>query len=80
MSRTQIRLELLRPPDAAMLERLLGAHSIYGLLRVAPEGAGSGLLVEFDATRLNEQEVVSLLRRLGVPVSLPRSSAVPSPA
>lgn len=80
MSRTQIRLELLRPPDAATLERLLRAHSIYGLLRLTPESAGGGLLVEFDATRLSEREVISLLRRLGVPVSLSRSSAVPSPA
>lgn len=80
MSKTEIRLELLRPLDEKSLERLKRAHTIYGLMRIMPEVPGQALRVTFDATRLTEQDVVSALRRAGLPVSLPRPSAVPNPA
>jgi len=80
MSKTEMRLELLRPLDEVLAARMVRAHSIYGLLRLAPEASGQALRVTFDATRLTEQDVVSALRRAGLPVSLPRPSAVPNPA
>ncbi len=79
MSKTEIRLTLLKPLDEQLLQRLASAHSIYGLLRAVPEPGGEALRLTFDATRLTELEVISALRRAGLPVTLSHPSAAPSP-
>ncbi|MGB9611600.1 MAG: hypothetical protein ACP5U2_12715 [Bryobacteraceae bacterium] len=74
MSKTDILLELLRPLDENVLARMMRAYSIYGFVRLAPEQDGRLLRVTYDATRLTDEDVVSHLRRLGVPVTLLRSA------
>ncbi len=78
MGKTEIRLSLLKPLDDKLLERLAQVHSIYGLLRAVPEPGGEAVRVTFDATRLTELEVVSALRRFGIPVTLSHPSGAPS--
>lgn len=74
MSKTEILLELLRPLDEALLGRLMRAYSIYGFFALAPESDGRLLRVTYDATRLTDEEVISELRRLGIPVAGPRAA------
>lgn len=78
MSKTETVLELLRPLDEALLRRLMRAYSIYGFFALAPEQDGRRLRVTFDATRLNDEQVISELRRLGIPVAGPRATT-PAP-
>jgi hypothetical protein len=68
MCKTEIHLELLRPLDEAMLARLMRAYSIYGFLKLDAQPGGPTLRVTYDATRLTDEQVVSELRRLGIPV------------
>ena len=68
MTKVEIPFALERPLDAAALDRLAAARSIYGVLRVEP-GPGPGkLTVEYDASRLTVADVEAMLRRAGVPV------------
>lgn len=80
MCKTEIRLELLCPLDDCLRECLARAHSIYGFFRVWPEPGDQALRVVYDATRLSDDEVVSRLRRLGIPVKLGCPGAVPNRA
>lgn len=80
MSKTDIRLELLKPLDEMLWARLMRAHSIYGVLRLVPDPAQGQVLVTFDATRFSEEELVAELRRAGLPVSVGRPNASPNPA
>lgn len=80
MTKTDLVLELLRPAEEELLERIVAAHSLYGLLRLEVEPGGRCLRVTYDGTRWTEQEVLSQLRRLGLPVRLPRPAAAPNPA
>jgi len=80
MCKVEVCLDLLRPLEAREHELLSRAHSIYGLLRVTPEGSARTLRVVYDATRLSGEQLVSELRRLGLPVSPPIRGAAPSPA
>jgi len=77
MSKTEICLELLRPLDEAALARLMRAYSIYGFLRLTPEQEGRVLRVTYDASRLTDEEAVSALRRLGIPVAGPGAAGSP---
>jgi hypothetical protein len=74
MCKTEIHLELLRPLDEAMLARLMRAYSIYGFLKLDAQLGGRTLRVTYDATRLTDEQVVSELRRLGIPVVVPERS------
>lgn len=78
MSKTEIVLELLRPLDEVLMARLMRAYSIYGFFALAPEQEGRRLRVTYDATRLTDEEVVSELRRLGIPVAGSRAAAASS--
>jgi|YNPBryunderm2012_1023409.scaffolds.fasta_scaffold21190_2 hypothetical protein len=71
MSKTEMCLELLRPLDEAMLGRLMRAYSIYGFLKLDAQTGGRTLRVTYDATRLTDEQVLSELRRLGIPVVAP---------
>jgi hypothetical protein len=66
MTKLETHLSLERPLDAALRDRISEAHSIYGMLRIAPEAGG--LVVEYDASRLTAADVEAALRRAGVPV------------
>ncbi len=50
------------------MEQIAHVNSIYGIERVRIEPSGN-LMVEYDATRLNQAEVETALERAGIPVS-----------
>jgi hypothetical protein len=50
-------------------------HSWYGILRVRPTSSLEKLNVEYDASRLSEQDVEAVLHRFGLPIK--RQWAIP---
>ena len=54
------------PPSEADLRALRGMREVYGIRRLAFDEAARMVRVEFDATRLNEDTVASLLRGAGL--------------
>ncbi len=68
MTKVQLQYDLSRPLDDALLNRIAGIHSVYGMSRVQPGADEGSLLVEFDASRLSEQQVEANLHRAGIPV------------
>jgi hypothetical protein len=71
MTKVQIRLTLMRPIDDVLMARVAEAHAIYGIYRILPDGTGSALEIEYDASRLRPPEVEAALHRAGIPVSSP---------
>ena len=71
MTKVQLSFGLTRPLDEQLMGRIANAHSIYGLhlVRVAP--SLDQLRVEYDASRLTQDEVEAALRRAGIPVATP---------
>jgi len=68
MTKVQIRFDLARPLDEALLLRVAAAHGIYGLLRVQPAPSLDALTVDYDASRLKLPDVKAILRRAGISV------------
>jgi hypothetical protein len=68
MTKIQIRFRLQKPLDDNLLERIAGAHSIYGIARIKVDPGANGITVEYDATRLRPAEVESALAGAGVAI------------
>jgi hypothetical protein len=69
MTKVQVRFQLQKPLDDAMLARISDAHALYGIQRVKVAPSLDSLLVEYDATRLRPAEVESALAGAGISVS-----------
>ena len=67
MTRVFIRFRLQSSLTGDQLASLSNARGVYGLLGVEIDPAGDRLTLEYDATRLNPSEVLSLLRGAGIP-------------
>lgn len=61
-----MRFHLQRPLDEAMLAKLAGTHTVYGIQRVS-QPSGDTVVVEYDATRLRPAEVEAALASAGIP-------------
>lgn len=68
MTKVDIRFKLQSPLTAAQLARLAETRGVYGILEMTLDEAAGALHVEYDASRLNPQEVEGVLRRAGLPV------------
>lgn len=68
MTKVDIRFKLQAPLTPAQLARLAEARGVYGILELDLDEVAGGLHVEYDASRLNPQEVEGVLRRAGLPV------------
>jgi hypothetical protein len=66
MTKVQLRFAIERELDDLLMNRIAGAHSIFGIARI--ESGPDGLLVDYDASRLTEDDVEAVLRRAGLPV------------
>ena len=68
MTKVQVRFQLQKPLDDAMLARISEASAIYGIqkLKVAP--SLDALMVEYDASRLRPAEVEAALAGAGIPI------------
>lgn len=60
------RYHLAKPLTARELERLSHLASVYGIRNLSIEG--EDLVVEYDASRIHEAEVLGAIRRSGVGV------------
>ncbi len=67
MTKVQIHFRLERPLDDALMTRIAGVSSIYGIQKVTVAPSLDGLTVEYDATRLRLAEVNPLLRAPAFP-------------
>lgn len=68
MTKVQLEYDLVRPLTDADAGRVADVHSYYGILRVQPAPSLDKLAVEYDASRLSEQDVESVLQRFGLPI------------
>ncbi len=67
MTRVQIHYDLQRPLDEALMSRVAGATSLFGLTKVQVAPSLDKLLVEYDASRLTLAQVDAALHRAGLP-------------
>jgi hypothetical protein len=69
MTKVQLNYKLTRRlDDDAMMDAVGRAHGVYGIARVTLSPGLDALTVEYDASRLNANEVEDWLRRSGLPV------------
>ncbi len=66
MTAVEVCFRYATPPAEADLRALQGMREVYGFRRLAFDEAARTVRVEFDATRLNEDTVASLLRGAGL--------------
>ena len=70
MTKVQLRYDLMRPMDDPMMEQISRVHAVYGILRVQPGDSFHKLIVDYDASRLSESEVETVLHKHGIPIVL----------
>jgi hypothetical protein len=70
MTKVQLRYDLMRPLDEAMMEQLARVHGVYGIVRVRPSESLDKLIVDYDASRMSEMEVETVLHKAGLPIVL----------
>ena len=75
MTKVQLDYDLVRPLTDRDAAAVGDVHSWYGILRVQLAPSLNRLQVEFDATRLSEKDVESVLQRFGLPIQ--RKWAIP---
>jgi len=75
MTKIQLEYDLVRPLTDDDAGGVADVHSWYGILRVQTEPSLEKLKVEYDASRLSEKDVESVLVRYGLPIK--RRWAVP---
>jgi allophanate hydrolase subunit 1 len=68
MTKVQLEYELHRPLTDADEKAIRDVHSQYGMQRVQLAPSLDKLCVEYDASRLTEQDVEATLARLGLPI------------
>jgi hypothetical protein len=68
MTYMELTYELQAPLRAEQLRTLGAFANTYGLLRLQVEEPGNRLHVEYDASRLTENQVVQVLRQAKIPV------------
>jgi hypothetical protein len=75
MTKVQLEYELVRPLTDHDAAGIGDVHSYYGIERVQLAPTLDRLRVEYDASRLSEQDVEAVLQRFGLPIQ--RKWAVP---
>jgi hypothetical protein len=70
MTKVQLRYDLMRPLDDLLMEQIARVHTVYGIVRVRPNETMDKLLVDYDASRLSEMEVETVLHKAGLPIVL----------
>ena len=68
MTLLEIAYRCGRPPGEAELQALREVREVYGIWRVSLSENGGVMRVEYDASRLAEDDVAALLRDAGVDV------------
>jgi hypothetical protein len=68
MTKVQLDYDFARPLIDEDAKGISDAHSWYGILRVQVAPSLDKLKVEYDASRLSEQDVEAVLHRFRVPI------------
>ena len=68
MTKVQLAYDLIRPLTDADSSKLADVHSQYGIYKVQLEPSMDKLAVEYDASRLSEQDMEAVLQRFGLPI------------
>jgi hypothetical protein len=72
MTKIQLQYDLVRPLTDSDSKGISDVHGYYGFLRVQPAASADKGLdkvnVEYDASRLSEKDVESVLLQYGVPI------------
>lgn len=55
-----------KPPGERQMAALSNAFEVYGVRKIKFNEAGQTVRVEYDATRLNDNEIGAILRRAGI--------------
>jgi hypothetical protein len=69
MTKVRKRFHLQQALDEQMAEKIAGAYSIYGILKITIAPSREDLFVDYDATRLREANVAAALEAAGIPVT-----------
>ncbi len=64
MTTLELRLKLRGALQPSEFEKLSRLSTVYGILKMRTEG--QDLFLEYDATRMNEADVLSLIRGAGL--------------
>lgn len=68
MTKIQLQYDLVRPLTDADSNNVANVHSQYGIFHVRPAPSLDKLAVEYDASRLSEQDVEAVMQRFGLPI------------
>ena len=68
MTSVQLHYDLVRPLTDGDSKAFADVHSCYGMTHVKLAPTLDKIDVEFDASRLTEKEVESVLMRFGIPI------------
>jgi hypothetical protein len=66
MTAVEISFRYGRVPGAPEMTAIDSFREVYGIRRVQFNETNRAILVEYDATRMNEATVASLLKRAGI--------------
>jgi len=68
MTKVQVQYDLIRPLTDLDAKGVSDAHGYYGIQRVHVAPTLDKITVEWDASRLTEQDVEAALVRYGIPL------------
>ena len=68
MTKVEIHYDLVRPLRDEDAKGIADVHSWYGILRVRTAPDLKSIDAEYDASRLSEKDVESVLHRFGIPI------------
>jgi hypothetical protein len=68
MTKIQLQYDLMRLLTDADSKGISDVHGYYGFFRVQPTSSLDKVDVEYDASRLSEKDVESVLVHYGVPI------------
>ncbi|MFN7936607.1 MAG: hypothetical protein U0R19_25015 [Bryobacteraceae bacterium] len=70
MTKVDLEFDLVRPLGDADLDALARVHGVYGIQRVRLRQPGlNAISVEYDASRMMEDDVERALLRTGIPIA-----------
>ena len=68
MTKVDLQYDLVRPLTDDDAKGIADVHSYYGIARVRVAPGMNAIAVEYDASRLVEKDVESVLLRFGIPI------------
>ena len=68
MTKIQLQYDLVRPLTDADSKGISDVHGYYGFFKVQPTSSLDKVDVEYDASRLSEKDVESVLVHYGLPI------------